>query len=237
MTKEKKDNKLFKTLIIIKNIIFAVILVFLVAVITLSLVTRISGKTPSIMGYTVYRVSSGSMVPTLKVGDIILCQSCDPLKLKNGDIITYDGTIGEFKGKSVTHRVIKEPYKQGKDYFLVTKGDDNPNADTPIRISQVTGLYQSKIEYLKLLYDFFITPWGLLTLIALIILAFFNEIIIFIKAFFGIGYTEEKESLDDIIARYRNESESTQNNEKTIFEPDVKTKVTRKAEDNIDDTE
>ena len=204
--KYKSENKVFKIIRIVKNVIFAVILVILVAIIALNIITRISGKTPSILGYSVYRVSSGSMVPTFEVGDIILCRECDPMTLKDGDIITYDGTVGEFAGKSVTHRVIKEPYRENGNYYLVTKGDDNPVEDSPISVSQVTGIFQSKIDLLKFFYDFFITPWGLIAMIFLIILAFFNEIVIFVQAILGTGPDrKKKESVEDIIERIENE--------------------------------
>lgn len=205
--KHKEESKLVKTIRLIKNIFFAVILVLLTGVIILTLVTRISGKTPSILGYTMYRVSSGSMEPTLKVGDIILSSECDPMTLKKDDIITYDGTVGEFKDKRVTHRVVKAPYKDSGSYYLVTKGDDNPVEDSPINVSQVRGKYVAKIDILRWLYEFFITPWGLLTLIALIILAFSNEIITLVKVLFGKGYEPpEKDSIEDIIERYQKEN-------------------------------
>ena len=202
---EGKPIKIFR---VIKNSIFAVILVALVGVIALTMFTRISGKTPSLFGYTVYRVSSGSMEPTFKVGEIIICKDCDPMQLKNGDIITYDGTSGDFAGKSVTHRVVKPPYKEGNGYYLVTKGDDNPVEDTPISVEQVTGIFLNKIEFLKMLFDFFVTPWGLITLVALIILAFFNEIVIFVSALTGRGTPpKKKEDIHDIIARLQNNQE------------------------------
>lgn len=232
--KNKQENKVFKTIRIIKNAIFAVILVALTAIVVLTVVTRISGKTPSIMGYTIYRVSSGSMVPTFKVGDIILCKDCDPIKLKKGDIITYDGTTGQFAGKCVTHRVVKEPYKKGGEYLLVTKGDDNPVEDTPIKTSQVTGKFQTKVEVLKSLYGFFITPWGLLIMILLILLAFSNEIIIFVRALIGHG-DKKKVNIEEIIEKY--EAQKTEENSEkssdteTGAEPEDKDGNTSETED------
>lgn len=213
---KKEESKLFTTLRLIKNVFFAVILVTLTGVIVLSLVTRFSGKTPSMFGYTMYRVSSGSMKPTLQVGDIILCEDCDPLKLKNGDIITYNGISGQFEGKRVTHRVFKQPYKVDGNYYLVTKGDDNPLEDTPIPVSCVSGKYLYKLDIIRGFYEFFLTPWGLLAMIALIILAFFNELIIFVKALFGKGFEQpEKVSIEDIIERYQKENIEKENADKT----------------------
>lgn len=225
MTKAKKhqkpETKLKKTFKIIKNVIFIIIMVILVTLMIITLTARINGGTPTVFGYAIYRVSSGSMQPFLQVGDIIVSHECDPMELKQGDIITYNGTSGQFAGKRVTHRVVTEPYKNDSDgrYYLVTKGDDNPVEDTPILTTQVTGKYLDKIEFLRWVYDVFVTPWGLLILIALIVIAFFNEIVIFVKALLGHsnGEEEEQEDIQDIIERVQRESA-----EKQLKEPDGK---------------
>lgn len=214
MAKKRKSSKkpvrkAFRVLNIIKNIILGIVLAFLAIVMVAVLTAHFNGETPKLFGHAIYRVSSGSMEPYLKVGDIILCADCDPMELKEGDIITYNGTVGQFKGKKVTHRVVTAPYydeEQGK-YYLVTKGDDNPVEDSPISVDQVSGKYIQKIGILKGFYDFFITPWGLLVLIALIVLAFFSEIVNFVRALTGrVDDDEEHEDIQDIIARIQRES-------------------------------
>ena len=214
MAKKQKNSKkpvrkVFRVLNIVKNIILGIILAFLAIVLVAVLTAHFNGETPKLFGHAIYRVSSGSMRPYLQVGDIILCADCDPMELKVGDIITYNGKIGQFKGKKVTHRVYTAPYfdeKKGK-YCLVTKGDNNPVEDSPIGIDQVTGKYIQKIDLLKHFYDFFITPWGLLTLIGLIVLAFFNEIVNFARALAGHDDDDEDhEDIQDIIARIQKES-------------------------------
>lgn len=207
----KAENKVLQKLRVIKNVFFGIILALLVVVVVITLTARINGQTPKIFGHALYRVTSGSMKPFLEIGDIILCSDCDPMQLKKGDIITYDGTTGEFAGRKVTHRVVKEAYLNDADgkYYLITKGDDNPIDDSPILTTQVTGKFDAKIDLIKRLYDFFITPWGLLALIALIVLAFFNEIIIFIKAVRGED-EDEKEDIQEIIERVQRESAGQQ---------------------------
>ena len=162
-------------------------------------------------GYSMFRVSTGSMAPELQVGDVILIHDTDPMKLKVGDIVTYDGKEGDFAGRIVTHRVVKAPYKDGKETYILTKGDANPLNDPKVNISDVRGKLVVKVDILKGLYNFFITPWGLLTIIALVILAFFNEIVIFVKSLFGIGYeSEPEESVEEIIERYQRENAEKQ---------------------------
>lgn len=141
-----------------------------------NLIARINGDTPEFFGYSVYRISSDSMTPYLEVGDVILSKQCDPMALRYGDVITYDGLTGEYAGKSITHRVIREPYQEGNEYFLITKGDDNPVEDTPVNISQVNGKMLRKLPVLKVVYQFLLTPWGLVLVLLLIVAAFTPEL-------------------------------------------------------------
>ena len=58
-----------------RKIIHAVSVVFfvvLILVVLYSLASRVMGETPSIFGYYFFHVSSDSMEPTLKVGDVLL---------------------------------------------------------------------------------------------------------------------------------------------------------------------
>ena len=162
------------------------------------------------------------------------------MELKAGDIITYDGRSGDFAGKRVTHRVVKEPYlneANGK-YYLVTKGDDNPAEDTPITTDQVTGKYVKKLDWLQRLYDFFLTPWGLLTLIGLIVLAFFNEIINFARALGGHDDEEEHEDIQEIIARVQRESAEEEKRElEKAQKKQLKKAKKAKNEDGAEETE
>ena len=190
----------------IKNVVFAVVFVLLGIVMVLTVTTRANGGTPSIFGYSIYRVATPSMTPALEVGDVILVKECDPLKLKEGDIITYDGTEGDLKDKKITHRVVEEPHKIGADYYLKTKGDSNDFADPEVNVSQVTGIYHQKLVFLTWVYDFFLTPWGLLIIIALIITAFFGEIVNLFRAFTGdLPEDGNKESIEDIIERIKSQ--------------------------------
>ena len=185
----------------------SLVIAALAGLIIVTMITRLTGGTPTVFGYSVFRVSSGSMSPELAIGDVILNKECDPMMLKEGDIVTYNGTEGSMSGMLVTHRVTKTPYEQDGEYYIETKGDANPTADPPVNVSQVSGVMIARVDVLSVLYSFFITPWGLLTIILLIILAFFNEIIVFIRALLGYK-DDEKESVQDIIERYQKENQT-----------------------------
>lgn len=175
-----KKNKVFRTINLIKNIICWTLIVVLVFTLVIFFMSRINGSTPSVFGYSIFRVSSGSMEPELKVGDIILDKEIDnPEDLKVGDVITF--MSNDYRDRLVTHKIIKAPYEENGKLMLQTKGIANEIADKPISGDDVKGIMICKVDYLDTVYNIFLSPWGLLILIALIIIIFFDEIITIVK--------------------------------------------------------
>lgn len=199
----KKTVKLVKKIF---DVLCWIIIIILVCSVVVSLISHLNGSTPSVFGYSVYRVSSGSMSPVLEVGDIILGKTVDdPMTLKVGDIVTYKGS-GELSGKLITHTVIVAPKEENGEIMLQTKGVANEIADAPINADRVVSVVISEIEFLAYFYNFFFSPWGLLTVIALIILVFIDEVIIMIKTITGNDVKKESKSIDEIIGRIQAEN-------------------------------
>lgn len=175
-----KKNKVFRTINLIKNIICWILIVVLVFTLVVFFTARINGSTPSVFGYSIFRVSSGSMEPELKVGDIILDKVVEnPEDLKVGDVITFKSD--DYGDLLVTHKVIKAPYEDNGKLMLQTKGVANELEDKPISTDKVKGIMICKVDYLDTVYNVFLSPWGLLILIALIVIIFFDEIITIVK--------------------------------------------------------
>lgn len=208
---ERKGYIIYKK---IRSIVFTLLLITVVVILISTMIARFRGETPSLFGYSVFRVSSGSMEPEYKIGDVIIVKSCGADELKVNDVCTYNGKEGEFAGKIVTHRVIKAQFEENGEKYIQTKGDANPLEDPKIKADQVIGRVETKIGFLRVLYNFFVTPLGLITIIALIIAAFFNEIVNFVKSLLGLGHNEEnKDSVEDIIERYQKENAQKQKDE------------------------
>ena len=175
-----KKNKVFRIIKLIKNIICWTLIVVLVFTLVVFFMSRINGSTPSVFGYSIFRVSSGSMEPELMVGDIILDKTVDnPEDLKVGDVITFKNN--DYGDMLVTHKVIKAPYEENGKLMLQTKGIANEVEDKPICVDNVKGIMICKVDYLDTVYNVFLSPWGLLILIALIVIIFFDEIITIVK--------------------------------------------------------
>lgn len=133
-----------------------VLLALLILINAYQIIAKVAFKEdlPKIFGYTQVMVVSGSMEPTLLVGDLLIVHEQDSYKV--GDIITYrrDGNL-------YTHRVVE--IIQNSDIEYITRGDFNNVNDEPAPASTVEGRV---VKYLRGLGDaiyFMKSPLGILT--------------------------------------------------------------------------
>lgn len=172
------------------NIITTVVLIVLIVFVIFLFIVRMNGNTPSLFGYSVFRVQTGSMVPTLNVDDVILVKSCEPEDIHRGDIITYQVTSGHMAGATITHRVYQEPEERDGVYYFVTKGDANNTPDEEISFDVVQGKYVKTLYLIDKLYSFFLSPAGLIVFIGVIVVLFGYEMISLIISYKA---TDEKD--------------------------------------------
>ena len=90
------------------RIAYLVLILVLVALVLYLLVARISGKVPSLFGYSVVRIVTPSMDPKIPVGSFVLIKKAVPEEIEVGDIITFytDDPDPQIAGKTITHRVL-----------------------------------------------------------------------------------------------------------------------------------
>ena len=89
---------------------------------------------------SLYTIISGSMLPTIKVYDVVVnLKIDDPVKLKEGDVITFISQSKINYGETITHRINKITYNNGT-YYFTTKGDNNLVPDeTPVEFNNIIG--------------------------------------------------------------------------------------------------
>ena len=89
----------------------------------------------SFFGFRIYRIATGSMMPNLKVNDIVITKKSNNYQV--GDIITF-----KENNSFITHRIVSI---KGKN--IITKGDYNNIEDESIKKDQIVGkvVYKSKI--------------------------------------------------------------------------------------------
>ena len=206
---EKKTAALKKVLNvsrIIKNIVCWTLIAVLTVAVIIFVFTKINGETPKVFGYTLHRIVTGSMRPELEVGDVIVSKEIkDKSEIAIGDIVTFQGDA-RFENNKVTHRVLVAPYDNGRGAtVIVTKGDANIDDDGEISVGDVESKYHSKVVFLKSIYNFFFTPWGLFVFIFVLLLVFFDEIVNIVRLAISRTQEEDTESFQEIVERVKRE--------------------------------
>ena len=155
------------------------LIVFEVIIIIFLVVSKVQGTPPTLFGYQMYFIRTGSMSPYLEPGDIIISKKYDGGELiagKDGDVVTYYGDVNGTT-QFITHRVIKV---NGDN--VITQGDDNNVADSPITKNEIEAVMVYKTVVIDKIYKVISTTWGLwlliFTPIALLIVA---EIVSLVK--------------------------------------------------------
>lgn len=122
----KKAGKIFSRIMaVISVIIFILGLTIFVSVLRAS-----AGKAPSVFGFSVLQVTSGSMEPEIPVGGIVVVRKVKPESLKIGDVISFYSNDVDISGKVNTHRIIEIKQSESGEKIFRTKGDANEYADT-----------------------------------------------------------------------------------------------------------
>lgn len=116
---------------IIRKIINAVSVIIIICslIMLVSVVFISSDKVPDFMGYSVFRITTGSMEPTLRTGSFIIVHKVSAAEVKQGDIITFYSQTPELQGAVNTHRVIEIVSENSQPAFR-TKGDANVVEDS-----------------------------------------------------------------------------------------------------------
>lgn len=160
--KKLANNKWFKILsTIIKTMIYILIISFIVVV----CLQRFSNNKISFFNYRMFTVVSGSMKPKYDIGDVLIAKEIEPSKIKVGDTISYLGNTGSFKGKVITHQVIKIEKDENNKLLFHAKGLANLVEDPIVTESQLFGIVKYKSRILTFVYGIVNTNVGFYLLI------------------------------------------------------------------------
>ncbi|MBQ9680418.1 MAG: signal peptidase I [Ruminococcus sp.] len=166
------------------SVLSTILLVAVIILVIVIFIMRLTGHVPSVFGFTIYRVQTDSMEPTLLVGDVIIDKKVAPEDIKKGDIVTYDSLSGDLAGQTITHRVVTDPESRNGTYYYQTQGDKvGAELDPVISYDQIEGKFIRKIPWLNTLYSFFLSPYGLVTFILIILVLFGYEMIRLVVAY------------------------------------------------------
>ena len=134
---------------IILKIIKGIITIFLIIVLFLVLLQKVTNNKMAIGNIYIFEVASESMVPDYLVGDVIVVKKAEPNSLNVGDDVTYLGNASGLNGLTITHRIISKRTENNVNYYT-TKGIANPLEDPEISENDIYG----KVVYKTVLFSY-----------------------------------------------------------------------------------
>ena len=156
MIEKIKNNKVLR---ILAMIIKAIVSFFIIIVVSIIFIQRISDNKLTLGGYSIYTIITKSMVPKYNVGDMVIAKKIPITELKVNDDIVYLGNKNDFAGKIVTHQII-EIEKKGNELYFHTKGIANMIEDPLVEENQILGKVIMKGTILSLISKIVNNPYG-----------------------------------------------------------------------------
>ncbi|MBR1692636.1 MAG: signal peptidase I [Lachnospiraceae bacterium] len=133
----------------VRSFVMEILLTLLILVLSGFLFAIARGYHPTVAGYQVLRVLSGSMSPVLEENDLILIRRVAEDQLDEGDIITFlsdDPYLSGIYNTHRIHRIVISEETGEKSY--ITKGDVNEMEDFyPVSYEQIAGKYITTLPY------------------------------------------------------------------------------------------
>lgn len=150
-------------------------LLILAVLLCLWVTVQVIGKGyANIFGYSMFRVVTGSMEPTIPVGSLLICKQVGMESVQVGDIICFHAQESTIFGQMVTHRVTGIFTAADGRLLFETRGDANLVADG-FMVSQTNFVgkvtwYTGASNMLSSVFSFFSNKIGFLACIVIPIL-------------------------------------------------------------------
>ncbi len=149
MTEEKKA-KVYNAIKVGSSIAWWSVLILLALLLLNVFSAKMSGKVPTVFGYSVMHIVSGSMEDEIPKDSYILIKKTAPDKIKRDDIICFYSTDPIIYGIPNTHRVVGEPEIRDGKYYFTTKGDASPAPDkVEAEGDRLIGVYVTRLDGLS----------------------------------------------------------------------------------------
>ena len=154
----------------------AIALILVSVFVLLSVVLTPAGQVPQVLGYSVFRVMTGSMEPEIREDSLLVVQKTPPEDIAPGDVISFFSPDPMLEGAVNTHRVVRVEKENGRIQFI-TKGDANVIEDTyPVDASALVGKAVFKSYWLGKAVSLLSNPlvFGTIILLPLVIILVMN---------------------------------------------------------------
>jgi len=156
------------------NVLITGLLILAVLLCMWVTVQVISKGYANVFGFSMFRVVTGSMEPTMPVGALLICRQVDMDTIRMGDIICFRTQESAIFGQVVTHRVVGILQDSNAGLLFETRGDANLAVDG-FMVSQTNFLgkviwHTGASSVLSSVFSFFTNKVGFLACIVLPIL-------------------------------------------------------------------
>lgn len=171
-------------------------------------------KDKSVFGYRTYVIASNSMYPVLEYGDVILVKEIDYDEIEVNDIVTYQGLVGEFKNKVITHEVIEIFYEKDEkdEKVLKTKGRANTGVDPSVYEEQVYGKFTYRFVLISFISKIVRNELGFILFI------FIPFGILFVLEFINMIKETKRRELEKLVQQQLDEIKKIDNDSKEAVE-------------------
>ena len=172
--RKNKRKSLFKRIFDFCETIVTILVIFICLII---LIQRASNNEKSLLGYRLFKIESGSMIPKYDINDVILVKERNINQIKIGDDLVYIGVYGDARGKVITHQVIDIKNVDGEKEFY-TKGLANDTPDPVVKEKQILGVVELKSYILTLITNLLLNIYSLyfLIIVPVLLTLFFNAL-------------------------------------------------------------
>ena len=131
-------------------------------------VDKLNHRIPDVAGYSIFRVSTGSMEPSIPTGMYILVKKVDPETIQTGDIITFYSEDPSIYNYPNTHRVVSRWMEVSGEMMFETRGDANYiNDKLLVPESRIIGQVLLNLTELTDFVEFFMTRSMLILLLSM----------------------------------------------------------------------
>ena len=154
----------------------AIVLILVSVFVLLSVVLTPAGQVPQVLGYSVFRVMTGSMEPEIREDSLLVVKKTPPEDIAPGDVISFFSPDPMLEGAVNTHRVVRVEKENGRTQFI-TKGDANVIEDTyPTDASALVGRVVFKSYGLGKAVSLLSNPlvFGIIILLPLLVILLMN---------------------------------------------------------------
>lgn len=139
------SNKIFKFIFcLLRFVVYSLLIIY----VAFTLFQRFTNNS-SFLGYRLFNVATGSMIPVYNINDVIIVKETDVSTLKVGDDVAYKGTRAGLEGKIITHRIIKIEEDNNGEVRFFTQGVNSENVDPSISGSQILGKVEGKLFFIN----------------------------------------------------------------------------------------